>query len=310
MNQVRKLCRDGYSLSDIAVLYRAHYHAMELQMLLTRERIPYVITSGVRFFEQMHIKDVCSVLRILENSEDEMAFLRLLRLLPGVGAKTAATIWNKCGNRFDVQSEAQRSHLKKALPPSARDGWENIELVLRAYKDEDLATDGGEVIYRFLKSFYEQYAIDTYEDFDRRIDDIRELVLYMVKFESVGGFLSDVALLTNLDSEIESFKSTGQNTLRLSTIHQAKGLEWSVVILLWVTEGMFPSPRTINESLSGESEERRLFYVAVTRAKDELLICVPEVRRSRDRGVIYCKPSRFIEEIPRDFVEEVRAGFI
>lgn len=310
LDRIRKLCRDGYKLSDIAVLYRAHYHAMELQMVLTRERIPYVITSGVRFFEQAHIKDVCSVLRILENPEDEMAFTRLLVLLPGVGTRTAAKIWKQLGGKFDAQDAALRKRLKENLRPAARARWNEIEPLLTAYRNENLDEDGGEVIHRFLKSFYEQYAVNTYENYEHRVDDIRELILYMGRFESVEQFLSDVALLTNLDAEIENLSSTGQDALRLTTVHQAKGMEWAAVILLWVTDGMFPSARSLKESPEGESEERRLFYVAVTRAKDELIMCMPEVRRTRDGGVMYCSPSRFIEELPSGLVQEVRAGFV
>jgi DNA helicase II / ATP-dependent DNA helicase PcrA len=92
-------------------------------------------------------------------------------------------------------------------------------------------------------------------------------------------------------------------------VHQAKGLEWPVVIILWACEGMFPSSRSMQETAGGEAEERRLFYVAVTRAKDELCLCVPEVRRTREGGVIYSPPSRFVREIPPQHVEEVRGSF-
>jgi len=304
------LQREGYRLSDIGILYRAHFHAMELQMELTRQRVPYVITSGARFFEQVHVKDVCSVLRLLENASDELAFLRLVGLLTGVGPRTAARIWNKLGGRFDAQEEGQRKLLREALRGPAHGAWEGIEHVLTAYKDEDLSEDGGEVIHRFVEAFYGQYLVNSYENHERRADDIRELMLYTANFESVERFLSDVALLTNLDAEVDSLTAAGHDALRLSTVHQAKGLEWSVVIVLWVAEGMFPSARSLKDSLSGESEERRLFYVAVTRAKDELHLCVPEVRRRRDGGVTYCSPSRFVDEIPQELVEEVRPSLI
>ncbi|MDP6849270.1 MAG: 3'-5' exonuclease, partial [Kiritimatiellia bacterium] len=95
----------------------------------------------------------------------------------------------------------------------------------------------------------------------------------------------------------------------LSTVHQAKGLEWAAVVVLWVTDGMFPSSRAINESEGGESEERRLFYVAVTRAKDELCLCVPEMRRMRDGGIYYCEPSRYVEELDPGLIRDVRPGY-
>jgi DNA helicase-2/ATP-dependent DNA helicase PcrA len=141
------------------------------------------------------------------------------------------------------------------------------------------------------------------------MDDVAALAADMARYESVEAFLSDMALLTNLDSEIEAMAGQEGDALRLSTVHQAKGLEWPVVIVLWACEGMFPSARTLQESDGGEAEERRLFYVAVTRAKDELCFCVPEVRRTREGGVIYSPPSRFIREIPPGYVREVRGGF-
>ena len=119
----------------------------------------------------------------------------------------------------------------------------------------------------------------------------------------VAGFLQEVALLTNVDHEYAQMEKDNEPMLHLSTVHQAKGLEWKVVFVIWLAEGMFPSSRSLGEAESDE-EERRLFYVAVTRAKDELVLCAPEMRRMRDGGVFFCKPSRFIKEIPRDLVRE------
>lgn len=306
VGQIRKLRREGCKLSDIAVLYRAHFHAMELQLALTRERLPFVITSGVRFFEQAHIKDVCSVLRILENPFDEVSFVRLARMLPGVGEKTAATTWQKLGNRFDAQDAGDRKRFRELLRPASLAVWKDIDPILADYRAEGLNEDGGEVIHRFAKAFYAQHCANVFEDFDRRLEEIDELILYTADFESVQEFLSDVALLTNLDSEVEKMAEKSQDTVRLTTVHQAKGLEWPAVILLWVTDGMFPSSRSLNESEGGEAEERRLFYVAVTRAKDELFLCVPEVRRARDGGVMFCQPSRFVEELPHGLVSTIR----
>ena len=306
---IRQFRQDGYKLSDMAVLYRAHFHALELERTLPRERLSYVITSGVRFFEQAHIKDVSSVLRILACPGDEMAFGRLLRMLPGVGDRTAEKLWAKLGRRFDVRDEAQRSLLNEALKAAARADWKKIEPVLTAYWAEALNADGGEVVDRFVKAFYAEYAVNTYEEWETRLDDVTALVTDMGRCESVEEFLSDMALLTNLDSEVDPLNADGQEVLKLSTVHQAKGLEWPVVIILWACEGMFPSSRSLQDSAGGESEERRLFYVAVTRAKDELCLCVPEVRRTREGGVIYSPPSRFVREIPPQHVEEVRGSF-
>ena len=309
LEEIRQLRRSGYKASDIAVLYRAHFNSMELQMVLTREQVPYMITSGVRFFEQAHIKDVCSILRVLVSPTDEMAFSRLLGLLPGVGPKGIAKAWSALGGVFNARDAAHRKRVRASLRPAAREPWSAVEAVLQAYDEEDLSDDAGEVIHRFMEALYKKHVMNTYDNGPRRLDDITELILYTGRFESVEQFLSDVALLTNLDAEVEAVANAPEDGIRLSTVHQAKGLEWSAVIILWMTDGMFPSARTLWESEGGEAEERRLFYVAVTRAKDELRLCVPEVRRNRDGTVMYCSPSRFIEELPPDLVEDVSGWF-
>ena len=306
--EVHRLRREGYRPADIAILYRAHYHAMELQMVLSHECMEYSITSGIRFFEQAHIKDVCCLLRIIVNPHDQMAFVRLLELLPGVGPRTTEKIWRKLGDRFDITDAGQRKLMRAGLPKKAQPAWAPVEGVLTGYLDDHLAEDGGEVIDRFMKAFYERYLADTYELHERRVDDLRELILFTTKFETIRDFLSDVALATNLDAEADG--APDADTLRLSTVHQAKGLEWPVVIVLWLTEGMFPSARSVTESEGEDSEERRLFYVAVTRARDELVLCVPEVRRARDGGVNYHSPSRFIDEIPTGLLEDEHVGFV
>ena len=309
--QIRAFRREGYGYSDIAVLYRAHYQALELERQLPRENLPYVITSGVRFFEQAHIKDVCSILRLLCSPGDEMAFKRLLGLLPGVGDKTVGKLWVRLGERFDASDSAQRESLRAGLPARSREPWKAIESVLCEYFSDHLEDDGGEIIHRFGKVFYADHAARTYEDCTQRLDDVAALALDSARFDSVSDFLSDVALLTNVDAEtMDTGEAPGQ-AIRLSTIHQAKGLEWPVVIMLWLVEGMLPLARAMEDpDGAGVTEERRLFYVAVTRAKDELVMCVPEVRRTREGGIMRCQPSQFVEALPPETVDVERAGFI
>ena len=309
IERVAKLRRQGVRMQDIAILYRAHFHAMELQLELAREHIPFVITSGIRFFEQAHVKDVCSLLRLLVNPEDELAFVRLLGLLPKVGEKTAQKIWAALGNKVDLRSAAGTQRVREKLPAAAREVWKKIEPVGLAYDVETLRDDPGEVIFRFVKNFYHDHAAMTYDNYPRRLEDIDALIDFTTRYESDEDFLSEMALLTNMDAEAEPVANEPGNALKLSTVHQAKGLEWNVVFLLWATDGMFPSSRSMNE-VGGEGEERRLFYVATTRAKDELYLCTPEIRRTKDGGVIYCTPSRFVSEIPPELVEQEYVGFI
>ena len=310
VDQIRNFTRDGYRPSDIVVLYRAHFHAMELQMELSRGHVPHVITSGIRFFEQAHVKDVLCLLRVLSCPEDALAFERLLCLLPGVGPATVQKLWKKLGGRFDTDDPTARKLLLDSLRKAAHARWVQVDPLLAAYHDEGLSEAGGDVVQRFVEAFYDTYAADTFENCDSRLDDIQELILHLEKFETVESCLSDVALLTNLDAEAENLSPADRNAIRLSTVHQAKGLEWPVVIIIWATEGMFPSSRSMNESDEGEAEERRLFYVAATRAKDELVLCTPEVRRMRDGGIMYCQPSHFVDELPCEVISSRRIGFI
>ncbi len=308
--QIRQCRREGYRYSDMAVLYRAHFHSMELQMALTRSHIPHNITSGIRFFEQAHVKDVLCLLRVVSSGEDELAFQRLVCLLPGVGEKTGAKIWAKLGGTFNTADAASRTTLRNAIPVRGRERWAPVDALLEEVHTEGLTCRMGEIVTRFVDVFYRTYAIDTFENADERLDDIGELTVECGKFERLEEFLADVALQTNLDAETDDEESA--DAVRLSTIHQAKGLEWPVVIVLWCAEKMFPSPKALagDELGDGEAEERRLFYVAVTRACDELMLCAPTVRRMRDGGVIFCERSRFLEALSPDVVERHRVGYI
>lgn len=307
IERVRALRAEGYRMDEMCVLYRSHFHALELQLELARQAVPYVITSGVRFFEQAHIKDVTALLRLFHNPSDELAFQRLLCLWPRLGAKTALKIWVALGRRCNLRKEATRKRLSEKLPAAAREAWGAVEQIAENFDRDQLAEDPGEVVHRFTSLFYELYAKETFEHVDRRMDDINELINYTSRFESIDAFLNEVALLTNLDAEAEPVQAKDAEILRLSTVHQAKGLEWKVVFVLWVAEGLFPSNRSVEES-GGDAEERRLFYVAVTRAKDELTLCVPRMRRSRDGGIQFLSPSRFINELPGNLLNRERGA--
>lgn len=300
INQVGRLKREGYRLEDMVVLYRAHYQAMELQLELTRARLPYSITSGVRFFEQAHVKDVMCLARLLHNPSDELAFVRLMSLLPRVGNKTALKIWHGLDGRMGSQTPEQRMRIRSLLPKATQAIWTGIEPILEAFHQENLREDPGEIMHRFVKAFYDDYAVNTYDNAPRRLEDIEELILFSSKFKDVDDFLNEIALLTNLDADTATIEEQPA-TLKLSTVHQAKGLEWKVVFVLWMSDGMFPSARSMDEA-GGEQEERRLFYVAATRAKDELYFCSPTMRRNRDGSVAFYNPSRFVVELPDDLL--------
>jgi DNA helicase II / ATP-dependent DNA helicase PcrA len=301
---IRNLQREGYKLSDMAILYRSHFHSMEIQLELTRQRLAHTITSGVRFFEQAHVKDVCSILRLINNPSDHLSFNRLLGLLPGVGPKTVRKIWLQIGERFAVTNQTTRLQVMRAMPNKAVTLWHKID---HFYINEELRKNPSEIVHLFNRDFYDQFAKETFDNYDSRKEDINELIDYTTQFDSLDNFLSELALVTNMETE-EAKASGEEDAIRLSTIHQAKGLEFEIVFVLWLTDGMFPSGRAIDEDPSA-SEERRLFYVVTTRAKDELYLCVPQSRRQRDGGIQYYSPSRFIEELDDQLVQHVEPGY-
>ncbi len=285
----------GYNERDIAVLYRSHFHAMELEMALKRQRIDYVITSGVGIFDSAHIKDVIAFLRMCSGSADLFAFTRVMGLLPGVGEKTADKIWVKLTGQFTPSRETDRLQLKALLPAKARAAWEPLDNLIACYQTDDLENNGNKATTRFLEMWYGDYLRKQYDNAEERMEDVAEFASQFKRGESVSAFLNDVALMTNIDAESAAI-TKDRPAIHLSTVHQAKGLEWPVVIMLWCMEEMFPSAKAIKES--GDAEERRLFYVAVTRAKDNLMLCLPSMRRMPNGGTFYLKPSRFVKELP------------
>ena len=297
---VREMHERGYRWSDIAVLYRSHYQSIDIQMTLARMGVPFRITSGVGVFEQIHTKDVLSYLRLLVNPADELSFVRFVTLLPGVGEKGAAKFWEKLGRQFDPKRKEDREALGGMLGVKARSVWSALVKALEGAAEHLEGDEVGVVIGDFCDFFYEDHLRDEWEDQDAedRLADVKELAAQIADAEGgLEGFLADVALLTNLDAR-RNDPETDRATL--STIHQAKGMEWPVVIVPWCCAGMFPSAKADEEGRM--DEERRLFYVVVTRAKDELFLFTPEVRKNPDGGMFPVDPSPFVKEIPTDLL--------
>ena len=188
----------------------------------------------------------------------------------------------------------------KAASKSARDGLARFQQMMA-----DLGGENGDASFlpdlvdRILDRGYRKYLQETYSDGATREDDLEQLAEFAGKFSSLGDFLSELSLLTNMDADGREETDSGEaaeNKVVLSTIHQAKGLEWSVVLLVGCAEGMIPLDRALREE-GGEAEERRLFYVAATRAKDYLYLCYPQTASSGWTGFSNLSPSRFIREL-------------
>ncbi len=312
VERVRRLLESGdVPPSQIAVLYRSHFHAMELQLELARAHQSYVLMSGVRFFEQAHVKDVCTLPRLAANPADSLAFGRLLELFPKVGPKKAQALWTALGEHLNLRDPEKRAKLAALLPKEALPVWQTIaEKIFPAGEaDGNVLDRPDELVFRFSEAFYKDFAEDTFDNAKQRMEDVEELMNFSAKYKSTADFLSEMALLTNMDAEQDKNKGAPSDSIRLTTVHQAKGLEWKAVFVLWLVDGMFPAARSLEEA-ANEAEERRLFYVAVTRAKDYLWLCAPRMRKSRDGGILMCPPSRFIDEIDPALLQlDAPAGF-
>ncbi|OGP67422.1 MAG: ATP-dependent DNA helicase [Deltaproteobacteria bacterium RBG_16_44_11] len=296
--RISELIRSDMPHSEIAVLYRAHYHSMELQMELVRRDIPFDIRSGIRFFEQAHIKDVTSYMRVLTNSHDELAWRRLLTMYPKVGKVTFDKIWDYLAKKENSLEAFMENEFMRIVPAAAKTGIEQCRKTMQTILELQLPERMPEKIVDVLlnKCGYRSYLQENYSDAVSREEDLIQLGIFSVQFERMEDFLNELALLTNVAKE-EGFEEEGkENKIILSTIHQAKGLEWSYVFVIWCADGMIPLQRALKEP-SGEEEERRLFYVALTRAKDQLYLCCPALDYSRASGNIMLTPSRFINEI-------------
>ena len=301
--RILELRDEGIPLSEIAVLYRAHHHAMEIQFELARRGIPFVVRSGVRFFEAAHIKDVLAHLRFAANPGDELAFKRVLRLTPGIGSATADAVWNALAARRRAGRGAVDDLLAPdvagQVPPKGRAGYRRVADLLRKLARQPVADLPGEAIELVLAEGYEEHLAAEFLNADSRVEDIRQLAQYARGYDGTEAFLSEVSLLTELSAETVSEGGEPDEKLVLSSVHQAKGLEWRTVFLVWLADGRFPSAQALKDR-DGEEEERRLFYVACTRAKDELYLCFPIIAAPRDRERVVMKASRFLEELPGD----------
>jgi DNA helicase-2/ATP-dependent DNA helicase PcrA len=299
--RVLELRDEGIPLPEIAVLYRAHHHSMEIQFELARRGIPFVVRSGVRFFEAAHVKDVLAHLRFVRNPGDELALKRCLRLAAGVGTQTAEAVWNAFAARRShgagAVDELLAPGVASHVPPKGRAGYRRLVDLLRAISRKPTCDLPGEAIEKVLEEGYEEYLRAEFLNADSRIEDVSQLAEFARGYDDTETFLAEISLLAELSAETVSEGGDPDEKMVLSSVHQAKGLEWRAVFVVWLADGRFPSAQALKDR-DGEEEERRLFYVASTRAKDELYLSYPIVAAPHDRERIVMKASRFLEELP------------
>lgn len=310
----------GLAYSDVAILYRAHFHSMEVQMDLTQRGTPFMLTSGPRFFEQAHVKDVSSFMRFISNRRDEVAFKRMLKLVEGIGDVTADKLWRSwlgceaSSNEHPLPQSFSKLFLGFNVPARSEVAWKQLAYTLDELIDpEDLEPVAPvHMITSIVEGVYDDFAKVAFPNYEQRMQDIEQVKRYSEQYETLEEFLTKLSLETNAERQEDK---DDKDKVVLSSVHQAKGLEWPVVFVIWLTQGMFPNRKALeadDQSEDAMEEERRLFYVAVTRACDQLYLLHPMFRPG-GRGYsddYYQSPSDFITELPSELMEEWDIGTV
>ena len=298
VNQIIKLHGDGYNYKDMAVLYRANYLSREVEKVLIENRINYVIYGGLRFYERMEVKDILSYLRMITRADD-LAFIRIINSpRRGIGPKTLDGIQAIANEQGISMYEV----IKRGLYPKNRDVFDRFVRMVEKWREDmnnvDLETLLQEVLddsgYRTMLE--KENETERLENVKSLLDDIQQ---YTVDYpdSSLDEYLQMISLYTDRASE-----DVG-DAVNLCTIHSAKGLEFDVVFVVGLSEGIFPSERTMAEGQKGLEEERRLAYVAYTRARKLLYL----TESSSFSFVLQSAKlqSRFISEIDSKYIDHV-----
>ncbi|PNS00942.1 ATPase AAA [Petrotoga mexicana DSM 14811] len=303
---IKDKLKEGLDYKDIAVLYRSHSLSMVLQQKLDSKGIPYRILSGLRFIETAHIKDILAFLKVLNNPLDKISWMRVLKLFPGIGNKTASKIYEEIETRINEENDnisniLKETEIKKFKTP--------LELLTKLFEKKESSPD--ELIDVIYQDFYQEYSFLTFTDSKSRNMDIERFSEIASRYDSVGAFIEDLTLSEELGvipANDEKKNATNgvndENKLTLTTIHGAKGLEWKVVILISVNPGDFPNGLAIKEQKL--DEEERLFYVAITRAKNELYI----LKQLTGTTNPYLRNSFYFVKKENDFIKKIPEGMV
>ena len=230
----------------------------------------------------------------------------MVKLLPGIGNRTAANLWreweNALNERGEITSWSERL-LAMRVSAKSKKAWEQLAHTLDEIAPGGQPNSSSDMITSIVEAIYDDYAKVTFTNYELRREDLNQLAVFARQFKDVHEFLAQLALISNVDAEAAPNQAADKEAVNLSTVHQAKGLEFHTVFVIWLTEGMFPSSRSLDTRAALE-EERRLFYVAITRARDELYLTYPQLRLSGGYGDVFQRPSRFLQEIPTELVED------
>lgn len=290
-----ELYREGTRLKDMAILFRSRFQALELEVELMKRNIPYIIRGGVRFFEQAHIKDVMAHVKMIMNTNDELAFKRAISLHKGIGRGWAQKIWQQF-----MTDKKDSSQIELAIPQRQKSGVKQFFSIL-----ENLKTiTNPQIAIETIMQFYKDYCYLSFDNPDERMHDLEELGKMAKQYPTIKRFLTEMSSYEAFKGENITNTESNQELVVLSTIHQAKGLEWDVVFIIGVTDSDFPNAKSIG-TLEEFEEERRLLYVSATRAKSTLFITYPEIKYTGKNNFITCQPSPFIKELPKNCYNEI-----
>ncbi|MBP6942532.1 MAG: ATP-dependent helicase [Candidatus Buchananbacteria bacterium] len=291
-DKIEEVLARGHRPSAVAVLFRSHYQSLEMEIELGSRGIQYIVRGGMRFFEQAHVKDVISYLKVVANHHDHISWERLLQLEPGIGEVSAAKLASWAVSQSDLEQ------VISGMPPGSGKvlaGWQRAIRIVSVLNQGE-RTNPPSMIEQVLAAGYERHLSARYENFNDRLEDIKQLAAFSGRYATLEELLIDSALSEGFGHEADE---GNRDVVVLSTIHQAKGLEWAVVLLIGLCDGQFPHSKVFERPEEME-EERRLFYVAVTRAKRELYLLYPKITRTD----FYARPSQFLTELDPDLYDE------
>jgi DNA helicase-2/ATP-dependent DNA helicase PcrA len=292
---VRDLHEGGMPLNKMAVLFRAAFHSFDLEIELVRHNLPFMKFGGFKFMESAHIKDLLAHLRVAANPRDAMSWTRVLLLAPGVGRQTVKKFLANLKEGFDLKKAV--AALAKMKPQGGLTPLTELLLTLK---------DPGRTLVARLNlalAYYEPLLIRRYDDHPKRLRDLEHLLAITARYKELRSFLNDLSL--DPPGSLADVTNPTHDYLTLSTIHSAKGLEWDAVFIIWAAEGRFPAFYSLEKEEELE-EERRLMYVASTRARRYLAVLFPAVGYNRQLGLTYNSPSRFISGLPPGLLEPWR----
>lgn len=295
VEKILELREEGVRLKDIAVLFRSSFFSFDLEIELNKAGIPFLKFGGMKFIETAHIKDILAFLRIAANPKDIVSWYRILLLHEGVGPKTAQKILDELSTgKISIRDNPEGNKSFKYEKLS-----ELFRLLFSITKSKTLPSEKAQQVYEYYYPVFKE----KYDDFNKRKKDIDIFLNITENYRSLDSLLSDMAIEPIIDSVVDiDVPSKEEEFLTLSTIHSSKGLEWHSVFIIHAVDGFFPSSRSV-ENLDSLEEERRLMYVAATRAKQNLLITYPMNLFDREAGITLSLPSRFISDVKAGMAE-------